>query len=61
MLYRHREQNNNGVSYGGVAVIWRESLCCFKKIEIKNPDGFEVLPCVGAIQGHSRKLVVIAC
>ena len=51
----------NGVAYGGVAVIWRESLGKFSEVVYKNPDKIEVLIAAGSIKGHSRKLVVIAC
>ena len=37
ILARCREALGNGVSYGGVAVVWRESDCVFRRVEIPNP------------------------
>ena len=48
-----------GVSHGGVAIFYRKSFCKFKKIQIQNPDQFEVLPLIGTMRGSSRKIVVI--
>ena len=56
-----REPNSNGVAYGGVAVLWRESLGTFRAFAVKNEENFEVLSCVGSMRGHSRKIVVIGC
>ena len=61
MVCRNRRANANGVSYGGVAVIWKESLGNFRTFAVKNEESFEVLSCVGTIKGHSRKIVIIAC
>ena len=49
------------MSYGGVAIIWRESTVTFKEITIKNPHHFEVLAAVGKVKGQARKLVLVAC
>ena len=35
MLCKNRPPAANGVSYGGVAVLWKESLCAFKRIELR--------------------------
>ena len=44
ILYRNREAlASNGVSYGGVAVLWKECFGTFKKVEVKNPEHYEVL------------------
>ena len=61
MLHKNRDPNQNGVSYRGVAVLWRESFCSFKTINCKNVENYEVLACVGSIRGQARKLVVVAC
>ena len=62
-LVRNREPNNNGVSYGGVAVVWRKKFANFSevKLKLKNEGRFEVLTASGSIKGHRRKLVVLAC
>ena len=61
MVVRNRSRPaGNGVTYGGVAVLWRENFCTFKKVDCPNPSDFEVLVCAGSIPGHSRKMVVIA-
>ena len=36
-------------------------MCSFKELDFPNPDGFEILVTVGSIQGHGRKVLVIAC
>ena len=62
MLARNRSRPaENGVTYGGVAVLWRESFCTFKKIDCPNPSDFEIMVCAESIPGHSRKMVVVAC
>ena len=61
MLAKSREASVNGVSYGRVAVLWKESIASFKKVEIPNLQGFEILVAAGSIRGHSRKLLVLAC
>ena len=61
MLTKNRQRCENGVTYGGVAVLWKESLGSFKEIEVKNPGRFEVLAAAGSVKGHRRKFVVIGC
>ena len=61
LLALNRRPNDNGVCYGGVALAWRESRGTFKKLNIKNPNRFEVLAAVGSIRGQSRKIVIVAC
>ena len=61
MLTLNRKPNAAGVSHGGVAITFRKSFCSLSRIPAKNPDNFEVLPAVGSIPGHRRKLVVFAC
>ena len=39
LLARNREPNDKGVSYGGVALLSRESLGVFREVKMKNPDG----------------------
>ena len=61
LLTKNRQALQNCVSYGGVAVVWRESRGTFKEIRIRKPDRYEVLAATGSIRGHSRKFVVVAC
>ena len=60
LLTRNRPPNQNGVCYGGVAVVWKKGSCCLKKAVFKNKEGFEVLVATGSLRGHTRKLVVLA-
>ena len=60
LLTRNRPPCPNGVSYGGVAIVWKESLGRFREVKIKNP-GFELLAAAGSIKGHKRKIVIIGC
>ena len=60
MITRNREAASNGVSYGGVAVVWNESKCTLKRLDYRAGD-FEILACSGRIKGHSRHLVILAC
>lgn len=48
----------NGRQYGGVAISTRSSRTTFKKVEIANPENFEVLCIAGKIQGINEKIVV---
>ena len=50
-----------GFSHGGVAIIYRESLCTMKEIVLPNPGDFEVLLSSTRFPGHSRQLVIVAC
>ena len=61
MLSLSRPYASNGVMYGGVALIWRNSLCQFKEVKIRNSQRYEVLVGAGSIPGHRHKLVVLAC
>ena len=59
ILTKNRREGNNGVAYGGVAVVWREKLGSFRQVEI-GAGSFEVLAVAGSIRGYSRKFVVVA-
>ena len=50
----------NGVCYGGVALLWRESLGQFREIELRNPEDHEVLAAAGSVRGLSRKVAILA-
>ena len=60
MLFQNRRPIDNGVAYGVVAIVWRESLYSMRKIAIHNGEDYEIMACVGSIPGHSRKMVVVA-
>ena len=60
MLNKNRMPQPNGVAYGGVALVWKESACSFKQVNLKNKDDFECLVCVGSLPGLSQKMVVVA-
>lgn len=57
LLTRTRE----ALDYGGVAIIWKETLGLFREVTIQSPQGFRVLVAAGSLTGHSRKVLVIAC
>ena len=62
LLCRNRKPNEaNGVCYGGVAILWEESVGSSKKIDMANPDEFEVLVTTGSLRGQGRKMIVVAC
>ena len=62
MIYKNRVQNDNGVSYGGVAILWREALGDYKKIQLASTTrDFELMLGIGSLRGHSRKHAVLAC
>ena len=61
LLTLNRAPNENGVSYGGVAVVWRKSFAAFARVNLKNPSLYEVLVVAGSVKGHRRKVVIIAC
>ena len=60
-IARNREEAANGVSYRGVAIVWRANGCAFRNVPLKNPEKFEVLVGAGSLHGHSRRLIVLAC
>ena len=61
MLYRNRPAAHNGVSYGGVAFLWKEDLGSFRRVRIDGDDRFELTACAGSLRGHRRKLVCVTC
>ena len=62
LIHRNRAvQAANGRVYGGVGVFYREELCKFKELNFPNPHQYEVLPVVGSLRGHTRRVVLIAC
>lgn len=63
VLCKNRERKvSTGVAHGGVAIIYKEeNISKFKEIPFPNPDCFEVLVAAGSMQGHARKMLVVAC
>ena len=61
LICKNRPPDSRGVSYGGVALFFKEELCSFKEVRFDNPQNFEILAAIGSIQGHSRKVAVVAC
>ena len=60
VLWRNRKANPRGVAYGGVALVWKEGEIEFKRVDIKNPEEYEVIG-AGRIPGQKRKLVLVCC
>ena len=56
----NRPPNNRGVSYGGVALVLRESFGTFSEVKLKNAEKYEVLVVACSVKGHRRKFVFIA-
>ena len=61
ILCRNRKPDARGACYGGVALVYRAEDCNFKEVRHRNDGDFEILTATGSIQGHARKLAVIAC
>ena len=61
-LVKNRSPGRRKTAHGGVVVVYRESSCNLKPINLPNPDNFEVqLPVAGTVKGQARKLVLVAC
>lgn len=61
MICKNRPTCGNGLAYEGVCILYKNAECNFKEIQFDNPGAFEVLVAVGALQGHSRRLVTVGC
>ena len=61
MINKNKPPGQNGVTYGGVALLWKNSFANFKEVKFPNAAGHEVLVAAGSVRGHGRKLVMIAC
>ena len=62
MICRNRPPDeSNGVSYGGVALVWKEQLGAFSRIRVDGDEDHEILVCGGSLRGYRRKFVVVAC
>ena len=61
LITKNRPPNAMGFSHGGVAIVYRESSCSFKEVELLNPDSLEVVVALARFPGYSRQVVVIGC
>ena len=61
LICLNRDPNTLGVSHGGVAVAYRTETCSMKRVDMDNPDKFEVLVTIASLPGYSRRLVTVAC
>ena len=61
MVCLNRKENNRGVAHGGVAIVSNTATCSLTRLDLPNPEGFEVLVTSSNIQGYSRKLLTVAC
>ena len=59
-LLNRQEESANGRQYGGVAIFSRSTSTKFSKVEILNPDCFEVLCVAGKVNKLKEKVVVVA-
>ena len=50
----------NGLSHGGVAIIYRASTTKLQVYKFQNPDNFEVLTCMAKVTGIERKFFLTA-
>ena len=51
----------NDRQYGGVALMYRKKTSHFKEFELINPEKYEVLACVGGVNGVRGKLFCLTC
>lgn len=49
----------NGRHYGGLAIITSKKNSNFKQLELRNPDDFEVMACIGKVTGFKEKVFVV--
>ena len=61
MICLNRQPNDRGVAHGGVAVVHNTATSSLTRLDLPNPGGFEVLVTMSNLQGHSRKLLTVAC
>ena len=55
MICLNKKPNGAGVAHGGVAVTHRTSSCTMKKLDLPNPDEFEVLVTMVTLPGCSSR------
>lgn len=61
LICRNGPPNQRGVLHGGVAIAYRESACKMQKIEILNPDDYEILVTLATIPVYVRKIITVTC
>lgn len=61
MICLNREPNQAGVAHGGVAVTYKTTACSMKKLDLPNPEKFEILVTLATLPGYTRKLATVAC
>ena len=61
LICLNRDPNNAGVAHGGVAVAYKLGACSMKRINLPNPENFEVLVTLGTLPGYTRKISTLAC
>ena len=49
MICLNRQPSERGVAHGGVAILSNNSLCTLKRVEVPNPEGFEVLVTISTL------------
>ena len=52
--------SHTGLSHGGVAIFYKKTIGSLTRINLPNPDNFEVLTTMATLKGSARKLVVVA-
>ena len=57
LIHRNRAPNVHGVAHGDVAIIYKKSACNMIKVDMPNPDNFEVLATVGNLPRYKEKIV----
>ena len=60
MLARNRQNRaRNGRQYGGVALTFRKKTSSFREFPLVNPESFEVLACIGKVNGIKGKIFAV--
>ena len=58
VLATNRDPNSQGVSHGGVAIVFNEARCGFVRIDVANPSGWEVVVGCGRFVGFGKPVLV---
>ena len=62
LIHKNRPANNRGQAHVGVVVLlFKQSECVFKEMKLLNLHGYKVLPVIGTMPRHKRRMVVVAC
>ena len=59
LLTLNRTPNSKGVAHGGV-IAYRAAMMNMRRLDLPNPDAFEVLIGIGTLQGHARRVATVA-